>query len=115
MGGNQREFTRRVAVYNVEKNSTTGWRDPEYDDQGICGILVEKHQASRFLSSGIVVQLDATLRTLDGVLVGDQIHDGLTGKYYSVTDEPEEKTDPKSGGFAYRDCPLKWLPYYRRG
>ena len=110
----QRSITRRVANWNVDRDTTTGWREPEYDEQTINGILVEQSSDLPAFAAGVVMTGDAVLFTLDGVDVMDQIKDDPPLKYWEVI-SIEEYTHPKQGGFAYRVCHLHRLILYKEG
>lgn len=116
---NYRPLTRRINIDHVDRDTTTGWREAEYDDTEIYGILVEQGGSIPRFVSGITMQLDAVLITFDGVNMNDQIKDG--DKYFRV-DEMEEHTDPYVQGpdddtyrFAFRVCHLHKLQLYQHG
>lgn len=101
--------TRRKLVLNAQ-DSVTGWYRPSYSDEDIDMVVLPQGSPHMSLLAGAYAREDAIGRTVDPVLVGDQIHKG--SRYYEVKAiKPWYLLD----SFVYRDCQLAELPLYEEG
>jgi hypothetical protein len=108
---NYRSLTRRIANWNVTRDSSTGWRTPTFTDSTIYGQLVEQSGRISAFLSGTAFDQDAVLKTLDGVGILDQVKDG--DKYYEVGAIEGHTDGKKAESFAYRIVHLRLLEQYR--
>ena len=103
-----RTFTRRIANFDVERDSVTGHRVPVFTEESIDGTLVEQFGDMPAFAVGVVMTQSAVLFTRDTVAKLDQIQDGT--KLYEVR-QIEDKYD-SAGVLVYRVCHLHRLELY---
>ena len=106
------EFTRLIPNFNVERSSTTGRKNPTYEDkntQDIQGMLYEVARPTMYFPFGAIPVVAGTFITVDGLEVGDLIRDEHTGKVFTV--ETSSEFNHPEGGFFYRVCRVKKVQF----
>ena len=106
-----RSFTRRIANIHVARDSTTGWRNPDYSqEETVYGVMVQRDRLRPSFAAGVVVLGDAAFICIDGLLSGDQLWDEVSQELWEVVSVRPE-SDPSVGGFAFRVAQLHRLPF----
>ncbi len=116
LASHMRTLQRAILNTAVVPNATTGRRVPIFtatDYYNFQGFLTEKMIPTILLQAGVVPRLDATLVCFDGMFIGDHIWDETTSKEYVVAEMPVEHSDDHVGGFAFRECHLNHLTFFK--
>ena len=110
-----RSLYRGVACWNVDRDDITGVRVPTFEWDKIFGIIEETGAGQTALVSGVVVKVNATLRTLDGIQRGDRLKDtvGAITKYWEAVDVEDHQNPASQGGFSHRVAHLHYSGLYR--